>query len=173
MTTNHDQPVLETRRLRLRPLEDADAGLLELYASDARLARMTTSIPHPYPPGGGASFVQAVRRGRIPGRTWAMAHQATGEDEPVGLITLRPDGAVGYWVGAPFQNAGFATEAVAAIIALARAEGFARLSATVFQDNPMSAKVLTKAGFAYLGDGSAHSLARGAEVAMWRYGLDL
>jgi RimJ/RimL family protein N-acetyltransferase len=44
-------PVIEAPRLVLRPLRPSDAGLMTLYASDRRVAEMTTSIPHPLPPG--------------------------------------------------------------------------------------------------------------------------
>ncbi len=37
--------------------------------------------------------------------------------------------------------------------------------ASVFQDNPGSARVLTNAGFDYLGDAEAYSVARGAKLA--------
>ncbi len=46
-----NQPLVETDRFDLRPLRKSDMGLIELYASDERVARMTASIPHPLPPG--------------------------------------------------------------------------------------------------------------------------
>ena len=46
-----NQPVIETERFDLRPLRRSDMGLIEYYAGDERVARMTTSIPHPLPPG--------------------------------------------------------------------------------------------------------------------------
>ena len=47
------------------------------------------------------------------------------------------------------------------------------LFAAVFQDNPVSARVLTNAGFDYLGDAEAFSVARGATVATWTYVLNM
>jgi RimJ/RimL family protein N-acetyltransferase len=38
-----------------------------------------------------------------------------------------------------------------------------------FQDNPGSARVLTNAGFEYVGDAEVHSVARGANVPTWTY----
>ncbi|MFN6978004.1 MAG: GNAT family N-acetyltransferase, partial [Gemmobacter sp.] len=43
------------------------------------------------------------------------------------------------------------------------------LFAEVFQDNPRSARVLTNAGFEYLGDAETFSVARGARVPTWTY----
>ena len=56
-TTLNDQPVIEAEGLDLRPLRQSDAGLIELYGSDERVARMTTSIPHPLPPGSTEAFI--------------------------------------------------------------------------------------------------------------------
>ena len=51
MTKVATQPVIETERFDLRPLRKSDRGLIEMYAADKRVATMTTSIPHPLPPG--------------------------------------------------------------------------------------------------------------------------
>ena len=48
--------------------------------------------------------------------------------------------------------------------AWAAARGLRALTAEVFQDNPASIRVLTRAGFAYEGEGEIYSLARGAMV---------
>ena len=39
----------------------------------------------------------------------------------------------------------------------------------VFQDNPASARVLTNAGFEYIGDAESFSVARNATVPTWTY----
>ena len=53
------QPEIATERFVLRPLRRSDAGLISLYSSDERVARMTTSIPHPLPPGATEAFIAA------------------------------------------------------------------------------------------------------------------
>ena len=40
------QPVVETARFVLRPLRRSDAGLIEFYTKDERVACQTTTIPH-------------------------------------------------------------------------------------------------------------------------------
>lgn len=45
--------------------------------------------------------------------------------------------------------------------------------ASVFQDNPASARVLTNCGFQYLGDAETFSVARDAAVPTWTYSLKL
>src|SRR5258708_7541609 len=49
---------LDTERLTLRPLNLADAPLVERLAGEWEVARFTGNIPHPYPLGGGASWIR-------------------------------------------------------------------------------------------------------------------
>jgi RimJ/RimL family protein N-acetyltransferase len=51
------QQVIESPRMILRPLRASDVGLVTLYASDRRVSEMTTTIPHPYPPGAAEAYV--------------------------------------------------------------------------------------------------------------------
>jgi RimJ/RimL family protein N-acetyltransferase len=166
---------LATARLRLRPLEGADAGLIHLYASDARVARMTTSIPHPYPPGCAEALVARATGPQARETVWAL--DTGGDNGLIGLISARPDGhgevEIGYWVAPAFWNAGFAGEAIAAVAGEMAREGALAVTAEVFQDNLASARVLTRAGFAYEGGGEAHSVARAAMVPTFRYRLAL
>jgi RimJ/RimL family protein N-acetyltransferase len=172
-----DQPDLFTARLRLRRLAPADAGLIHLYASDARVARMTTSIPHPSPPGSAEAFVARVTGPAARETVWALDAGAEGENGLIGLVSVKPAGAgvadLGFWVAPAFWNAGYAGEAVEAVSAEMARRGLAALTAQVFQDNLASARVLTRAGFAYEGEGEAHSVARGAMVPTFRYRRDL
>jgi RimJ/RimL family protein N-acetyltransferase len=160
--------VLVTSRLLLRPLRRSDAGLLRLYAGDVRVARMTGRIPHPYPPGAAESFIEAALSGRQAERVWAMDGTPSGAGELIGLISAIPRAAgtieVGYWVGPPFWNTGYATEALNAVVACLREEGVPRLLATVFADNPASAQVVLHAGFVETGTGSGFCVARGETV---------
>jgi RimJ/RimL family protein N-acetyltransferase len=55
---------------------------------------------------------------------------------------------LGYVLGRPFWGRGYATESVRAMMAHALAVGFRGLEAYSFVDNPASARVLAKAGFA-------------------------
>lgn len=166
------QPVIETARMVLRPLRPSDAGLLTLYASDRRVAEMTTTLPHPYPPGAAEAFVARARRPDADDAVWAMDATAFGGTELMGVIALRKmdrgQSEIGYWVAPAMWNTGFASEAVSALVAANPLDN-ATIFGSVFQDNPGSARVLTNAGFDYLGDAEAFSVARGAKVATWTY----
>jgi RimJ/RimL family protein N-acetyltransferase len=158
---------IKTERLVLRPLRPSDAGPIMLHCSDERVARMTTSIPHPYPPGAAEAYVEGTLNGRRTEDTWAIDATPLGGEELIGVISYKPGpGELGYWVGPPYWNVGYATEAVQAMVAhLFKARGLERLDATVFADNTASAAVLMKAGFRETGQSSNFSVARGESVA--------
>lgn len=168
------EPVdIVTERLRLRRFRRSDAALIELYASDARVAWMTERIPHPYPPGLAESFVKRVAAGTAEEVGWAIDAGEEAENGLIGTIMLRlPEpgvGRIGYFLAPAFWKTGYASEAAEAVVGFAARAGFRAVTARVFQDNPASVKVLLRAGFAYVGDGEVYSLARGAMVPTHEY----
>lgn len=171
-TLTADLPVLTGARLVLRPLDASDAGLLEMYTSDARVAKGTRSIPHPLPPGATAQFITRATAPTREEDVWVL--DGAGQDRPsvLGLISLKPldrqQSQIGYWVAPAFWNAGYATEAVNCLIK-ANPRNARTLFAEVFQDNAASAHVLMNAGFDYLGDAEAYSVARRTTVPTWTY----
>lgn len=166
------QSAIETERLLLRPLQRSDVGLLNVYAADERVARMTRTIPHPLPPGASEALIQRAAQDDRDEDIWVMDGSPTGRAELMGLIGLermdREQSEVGYWVAPAFWNTGLASEAVAALVE-ANPQNSKTMFASVFQDNPASARVLTNTGFQYLGDAEAFSVARGATVPTWTY----
>ncbi len=171
-----NQPVIETERFDLRPLRRSDMGLIEHYASDERVARMTTSIPHPVPPGMTEAFVARAMAEERDEDIWAIDGTKDGGPELMGLISLekldRNQAEVGYWVAPIFWNTGIASMAVEALV-LSNPMKNDTMFASVFQDNPASARVLTRCGFQYLGDAESFSVARDAAVPTWIYSLKL
>ena len=108
---------------------------------------------------------------------WVLDGSATGLAEVLGVISLkrmdegkfnRDQSEIGYWVAPAFWNTGFASEAVRALVA-ANPQKNRTIFAEVFQDNSGSARVLTNAGFQYLGDAETFSVARNARVPTWTY----
>lgn len=166
------QPVIATERFTLRPLRASDAGLIEHYTADRRVAEGTRAIPHPLPRGAAESFVARSLAADRSEDVWAIDGSDHKLAELLGVVSLtRMEGAqseLGFWIGAGFWNTGFATEAVAALVA-ANPHGARTLFAEAFQDNPGSARVLTNCGFVYLGDAESWSVARGGRVPTWTY----
>ncbi|MEX0318298.1 MAG: GNAT family N-acetyltransferase [Ruegeria sp.] len=171
-----NQPVIETERFDLRPLRRSDMGLIEHYASDERVALMTTSIPHPVPPGMTEAFVLRAMSEDRDEDVWAMDATKDGGPELMGLISLekmdRNQSEVGYWVAPIFWNTGVASLAVQTLVEANPLDN-ATMFASVFQDNPASARVLTHCGFQYLGDAESYSVARNAAVPTWTYSRKL
>ena len=167
-----DQPVIAGEDLDLRPLRYSDSGLIDLYAADERLAKMTSSIPHPLPPGTTESFIARALQPSPREVIWAIDASRVGGAELKGVISLkRIDDAqseIGYWVAPSWWNGNVASAAVQALVS-ANPLGDRSLFAAVFQDNPGAARVLTKGGFEYVGDAEAYSVARGAKVPTWTY----
>lgn len=166
------QQVIEAGRFVLRPLRPSDAGLLALYCGDARVAKATRSIPHPLPPGAVEAFIARSTAPERESDVWVMDGSAGEMDEVLGVIALerldRRQSEVGYWVAPAVWNTGIASDAVRALLA-ANPQGCETIFASVFQDNPASARVLTNAGFSYIGDAEAYSVARGTTVPTWTY----
>jgi len=166
------QPVIEAERFILRPLRKSDAGLIAMYTADKRVAEGTRAIPHPLPPGATESYIARAMSDTRSEDVWALDGSAQGLAEVLGVVSLTHlddnQSEVGFWVGPGFWNTGFASEAVAALVE-ANPHNARTLFAEVFQDNPGSARVLTNAGFAYLGDAESWSVARGARVPTWTY----
>jgi RimJ/RimL family protein N-acetyltransferase len=166
------QATIAATRMVLRPIRTSDLGLVGMYGADRRVAEMTPNIPHPLPPGAMEAF---IARAQAPDRAdfvWSMDATAIGGAEVLGLISLaqmdRDQSEVSYWVAPTMWNTGLASEAVRALVD-ANPLGNKTIFASVFQDNPGSARVLTNAGFDYLGDAEAFSVARNAKVATWTY----
>mgnify|MGYP000604425217 CR=1 FL=1 len=170
------RPTIETERFDLRPLRKSDMGLIELYGSDERVARMTTSIPHPLPPGATEAFVARAMADESDEDVWAIDGSKSNGGEVKGLISLqkmdRNQSEVGYWIAPVYWNTGLASEALMALVQ-ANPLGNATMFASVFQDNPASARVLTHCGFTYLGDAENFSVARNAAVPTWTYSRKL
>lgn len=166
------QPVLDAGQFDLRPLRLSDQGLIELHTSDIRVARHTGAVPHPLPPGTTQTMIARAMDPERDEDVWAMDGSKTGGAEVMGVISLlrmdREQSEIGYWVAPGFWNSGVASAAVETLVK-ANPQGCQAVFASVFQDNPASARVLTNCGFQYLGDAETFSVARNARVATWTY----
>lgn len=164
-------------RFVLRPVRASDAGLFRLYAGDSRVAEATRSIPHPLPPGAAEAFVNRAMKPGQDEDIWVIDGTAAGLPEVLGILHLkrmdvtrynRDQSEITYWVAPAFWNLGIASGAVHALVN-ANPQANKTMFAEVFQDNAGSARVLSNAGFQYLGDAESFSVARDARVPTWTY----
>jgi RimJ/RimL family protein N-acetyltransferase len=150
-------PLLETERLHLRPLERRDAADVQRYASDREVAANTLVIPHPYPDGAAEAFIQNTYEEARRGEAYIYAIVLKTDSALVGVIGLHPQkehdrAEIGYWIGRPFWNQGYATEAARALVAFGFEElGLNRIYARYFLRNPASGRVQQKIGMRYEG----------------------
>ncbi|WP_297772114.1 GNAT family N-acetyltransferase [uncultured Roseovarius sp.] len=167
-----NQPVIEAERFDLRPLRVSDAGLISHNAGDARVARATSSIPHPLPPGSTEALIARAQSEDRVEDIWVIDGTKSGRAEVMGLLSLtRVDvgrSEIAYWVAPAYWNTGVASAAVEAVLAANPHEAQA-IFASVFQENAASARVLTNCGFQYLGDAESYCVARAANVPTWTY----
>jgi RimJ/RimL family protein N-acetyltransferase len=109
-----------------------------------------TRMPDPYPDDGAAEWIaQAVPK--CEAGEWYVFAITRDDGQAVGLIGLIGEserGAeMGYWVGGPFMNEGFATQAVRLLLEFAFSElGLERVFATPLERNLASRRVLEKNG---------------------------
>jgi ribosomal-protein-alanine N-acetyltransferase len=146
------QPVLETKRLILRPFALSDAKEVQRLCGDFAIADTTLNIPHPYPDGAAEEFIST--------------HPAKYEkgDGVVFAITLKSDGSliggmdlyitkrfhraeIGYWIAKPFWNQGYATEAGKAVVDFGFTQwSLHKIIGTYLSRNPASGRVMNKIG---------------------------
>ena len=143
----------------IRPLQLGDAEAVQRYASDERVAR-TTTIPEPYPPDGGETFVKEAVEAQANGEAFYFAILADGE--LIGALDLRSidheDHSVefGYAISASHWGKGITTKAVALALRYAFCElGMDLVRASCLRRNPASARVLEKNGFRESGEYSS------------------
>jgi RimJ/RimL family protein N-acetyltransferase len=167
-------PVLETRRLVLRPFEAGDAPVVQRLAGAPEVALATQNIPHPYGDGAAEAWIASHGPAWREGRLLPLAI-TSARDGLVGTVSLRLTfshrrGELGYWVGLPFWNHGYATEAAAALVDFGFRElALNRVQARHFTRNPASGRVMQKLGMKFEGIHRQYALVRGAfeDVAMY------
>ena len=160
---------LETPRLWLRWLRASDAPVVKGFASLEAVARMTASIPYPYPPGEAERFILSARAANAAGQSLIMAVTLKNKARTViGLASAqaadRSEVEIGYVIAPGSTGRGFATEAtttlVDAIFNLTEARTIKANSRVI---NPASRRVLEKCGFEARGSGLHDLPARGAQ----------
>lgn len=171
------QPVLKTARLWLRAFDLADAPTVHALAGDARIASTTLSIPHPYEDGLAEAWILSQRQLYIGGVVASFALVLQESRELVGAIGLHIEARhlraeLGYWIGAPYWNRGYATEAGHAMLEFAfNVLELNRVHATHFTRNPASGAVMRKLGMSYEGRMRQHVLKNGVFEDLEVYGI--
>jgi len=157
----------------------SDVPALWPFVSDEDFPRHMTWEAHRSPEET-AAFIQSTEEDRTQGSNiaWGVVEigdrtgDKTGDrsaDRLAGVVGLhgisrtvrawRVDRAeLGYWIGPPFQNRGFATEAARAAIGYAFDElGLHKVTVGCIVENTASRRVIEKLGFRFLGEQRDHA----------------
>ncbi len=170
------QPTLHTARLTLRPFELSDARVVQQLAGAPEVADTTMNVPHPYEDGMAEMWIDTHRLGFERGERLTAAI-TLAKDALVGSISLRFEPAhdraeLGYWIGLPHWNNGYATEAARALLAYGFDDhGVNRIYATHLTRNPASGRVMQKIGMQFEGVHRAHFRKNGLYEDVAQYAI--
>jgi [ribosomal protein S5]-alanine N-acetyltransferase len=167
-------PVLITPRLVLRAPIPADALAMAVLAGDWDVASMTGQLPYPYTLANAERFIEDLPQGDPLRQAFAI----TLDGDLIGLTghtaTDPTSASIGYWIGKPYWQRGFATEAANALLKHCfETQNFQHLTCAHFEGNAASARVIAKLGFQSLGLSQCWCEATQTDRASQTYSLSL
>jgi RimJ/RimL family protein N-acetyltransferase len=145
-------PVIETERLRLRMPCAKDIPRLVEYANNAKISNMTLTMPHPYHEKDAIYWINMANKGFEDKNHFIFAICNHTNNIFMGGIGLRLNthfsrAELGFWIGEPFWNKGYVTEATGKILEFGFERiGLHKIFASHFISNPASGKVMIKNG---------------------------
>ena len=170
-------PVFETPRLLLRPFGLADAQEVQRLAGAPEVADTTLNLPHPYEDGVAEAWIGShpIRFAAGGGVNYAITRRTDGAMMgSVSLVVTRRHrrAELGYWLGVPYWNLGYMTEAAEALVA----HGFSllnlhKIEAMHLARNPASGRVMEKIGMTREGLLRGHVFKNGVPEDLAVYGL--
>jgi len=152
---------IETERLVLRQFNLDDAPEVQRLAGNRAIADTTLNIPFPYEDGMAEEWIGTHEEQFKDGKGVTFAVILSDSSQLVGAIGItnkeHDRGEMGYWIGQPYWNQGYATEAAQAIITYGFGElTLNKISAAHLVRNPASGRVMEKAGMGYEGCSPQH-----------------
>ena len=166
--------ILETHRLRLRPLHLGDAPRIQRYFAQWDIVKhLSNRVPWPYPEGAAEAFVlhRLTEIEQSKDESWAITEKTN--DGLIGLIDYFHEGRGdaghrGFWLGQPWQGNGYMTEAVCAVHDyLFDVCHVRRLTFENATNNPASRRIKEKTGARWTGRVSAAYVDGWTEGETW------
>jgi RimJ/RimL family protein N-acetyltransferase len=149
--------VLHTERLILRPLDSKDAPAIHRLAGAKEISDTTLTVPYPYPFHAAVEWIEKAHREWKAKTAFVFAITLRETKEFIGGIGLHltpqdQNAEMGFWVGTPFWNLGYCSEAGKEMMRF----GFEtlqlhRIFARHFPRNLGSGRVMIKLGMKYEG----------------------
>ena len=171
------RPIIETVRLVLRPFDLADAHDVQRLVGEKDIASTTLRIAHPYKDGMAEQWIETHQEQYDASRETIFAITLRSQDVLIGSIGLEinqpnDNAEMGYWIGKPYWNLGYATEAAGAVLRYGfEVLGLNRIFADHFLRNPASGRVLQKIGMCHEGCQRQHLKKWGVFEDVVHYGV--
>ena len=158
---------IETERLVLKKLVDADKERLVSLIGDFRVSKTLSNVPYPYTLDDADEWLKIVDNEEFNLNIFL-------NDDLIGGVGLTPTEddffELGYWLGVEYWGQGYATESVRGLLNYAKTNTpCEKFKANVFKENVASAKVLEKNGFKRLEDREVFSISRQENVPSVNY----
>lgn len=150
-------PTLLSERLVLRPFNNDDAAVVQKLAGEPEIADTTLNIPHPYEDGMAEQWISQHRDWFQAGTNVVFAVEFAESCQLIGAIGIAIErdfnkGELGYWIGRPYWNNGYGTEAGRRILEYGFKElCLNRIAARHLARNPASGRVMRKLDMSHEG----------------------
>ncbi|MCC6140862.1 MAG: GNAT family N-acetyltransferase [Nitrospira sp.] len=171
-----DAPSLKTTRLLLRPFQPSDAAGIQRLAGTKEVA-VGTFLPHPYDHGMAEQWIADRQRASDEGIAVSFAITLVDDATFIGsigldIVPIHRHARLSYWLGVPYWNRGYATEALRAVLGYGfRQLNLHRIYSPHFEGNAASGRVLQKVGMRYEGRMRAHYIRFDRFVDLELYGM--
>jgi ribosomal-protein-alanine N-acetyltransferase len=144
--------------VRLEPIDLAHAPAVQLLAADPLIAA-TSNVPHPYPADGAVTWIKYTLGQREQGHEVNFAimdrDQLVGVCGVLNIEGVPKRGELGYWIGVPYWNRGYASRGARELVrAVFEEHGLESLYSSCLVRNLASFRVLEKTGFRHVGYGT-------------------
>lgn len=139
---------IRTARLFLRPCWPEDRQEMLTLINEAPLAANASGLPWPLTAEDAQRFIERPSDKRLP--HFFITLPKINGGELIGGIGLGRDGdeiGLGYWIIKAHHGHGYASEAISAVLSMARTLGHQRVIASHIPGDKSSAHVLEKVGF--------------------------
>ncbi|MEO6054868.1 MAG: GNAT family N-acetyltransferase [Chthoniobacterales bacterium] len=169
-------PTLRTERLVLRPFEISDGARVKELAGNPKISETTAHIPYPYEEGMAEKWIitHPTEFAKGNGLTLAITLLNGALIGAIALNTSPRDhkAEIGYWIGVPYWNQGYCTEAVRGMIHYGfNVLNYHKITARYLAGNPASGRVMEKAGMKKEGELADDVCRNGKFHAVAVYGL--
>lgn len=145
-------PTLRTERLLLRPFSALDAARVQALAGAREVYATTLTVPHPYENGIAERWIATHGAQFAAGKAVTLAITRRDDGMVVGAMSLdvraeHRRAELGYWIGVPYWNNGYCTEAAAAIVQYAfEVLDLHKITSRYLVGNGASERVMIKIG---------------------------